>query len=116
MNQLLLLAFFFMPLVVAEDPTIFDKTIRLSAVTTHYVEPTPAPALPPAGSENTEVKGIPAPSEASLPAEVIPDSYEVINKVTEIREAMESLEDMLEPTIQKLASIPKHRLLSKMLT
>lgn len=117
MNRAFFLVLFALPFVFAEDPTIFDKSIHLPAVTSHYAEPTPAPELPPIGAEYTEVAGIPAPSESSsLPIEVIPDGYEVINKITEIRKEMEGLEDMLEPTIQKLSNIPKHRLLSKMLT
>jgi len=117
MNRALFLALLAVPFVFAEDPTIFDKSIHLPAVTSHYTEPTPAPDLPPIGAEYTEVAGIPAPSESSsLPVEVIPDGYKVINKITEIRKEMEGLEDMLEPTIQKLASIPRHRLLTKMLT
>ena len=116
MNRALFLALLAVPFVFAEDPTIFDKSIHLPAVTSHYAEPTPTPDLPPIGAANTEITGIPAPSESSsVPVEVLPDSEEVINKIIEIRKEMEGLEDMIEPTIQKLASIPRHRLLTKML-
>lgn len=95
---------------MAQDP------LSLPAVTSYYVVPTPSPAV----AEPSEVRGLSSPSVTEA-ASTRPDGGELLNKIVEIRESMEGLEDLLEDSVResgletllKPVNLPRHRLLNK---